>query len=177
MSREQASPVLCPPDSLWVLTDLIMDYMHHRFHAEMEMLPTTHPMTILPYVNIPADMVCEMHRMADMLARAHKNPIILSDFNLGTQANHASAFLCNVASNGENSFDPVLERYTHLSEPAILIIESGEVITWYLLAAVSQYNQACFILEDFTKSLICCAQEQVWETLERIQISLSQSIG
>ncbi|KIK81597.1 hypothetical protein PAXRUDRAFT_155713 [Paxillus rubicundulus Ve08.2h10] len=114
MSMEQASSVLCPPNSLWVLTDLIMDYMCHRFHAEMEMLPTTHPMTILPDINIPAEMVFEVDRMANILVRAHKNP-----------------------------------------EPAILIIESGEVITWYLLAA----------------SLI------MWESLEKIKMSLPHSIG
>ncbi|KIK92502.1 hypothetical protein PAXRUDRAFT_147172 [Paxillus rubicundulus Ve08.2h10] len=74
MSREQASSVLCPPDSSWVLTDLIMDYMHHKFHAEMEMLPTAHPTTILLDVNIPAEMVCEVDIMANMLVRACKNP-------------------------------------------------------------------------------------------------------
>ncbi|KIK80423.1 hypothetical protein PAXRUDRAFT_158728 [Paxillus rubicundulus Ve08.2h10] len=125
MSREQASSVLCPPDSPGVLTDLIIDYMHHRFHAEMETLQTTHPTTILPDVNLPADMVFEADRMADVLVRAHKNP----------------------------------ERYTHLLEPAILIIESGEVIAWYLLAAVSQYNQV------------------LWESSEKIKISQPQSIG
>ncbi|KIK85684.1 hypothetical protein PAXRUDRAFT_152646 [Paxillus rubicundulus Ve08.2h10] len=177
MSREQSSSVLCPPNSLWVLTDLIMCYVHHIFHAEMEMLPTTHPTTILPDVNMPTDMVCEADRMADMLVRACKNPVILSDFNLGTEAHCTSAFLCNVALNGENSFDLALERYTHLSEPASLIVESGEVITWYLLAAVSQNNQVCCILKDFTKSLISCDQEQVWESLWNIKMSLPQSIG
>ncbi|KIK77848.1 hypothetical protein PAXRUDRAFT_165588 [Paxillus rubicundulus Ve08.2h10] len=122
-----------------------------RFHAEMEMLPTTHPTTILPYINIPAEMVCEADRMADVLVRAHRNPVILSDFSLGTEACCASAFLCNVASNGENSFDPAPERDTHLSDSTILIVESGEVITWYLLEAVSQYNQVCFTPEDSTK--------------------------
>ncbi|KIK90880.1 hypothetical protein PAXRUDRAFT_14095 [Paxillus rubicundulus Ve08.2h10] len=54
MSMEKASPVPCPPDSLWVLTDLIMDYMRHRFHAEL--FPMTDPTNILPDVNIPAEM-------------------------------------------------------------------------------------------------------------------------
>ncbi|KIK74522.1 hypothetical protein PAXRUDRAFT_175493 [Paxillus rubicundulus Ve08.2h10] len=125
MSRKQASSVLCPPESLWVLTDLIMDYMHCRFHAEMETLPITHSMTILPDINIPTDMVCEVDRMADMLVRACNNP----------------------------------ERCTHLSESVILIVESGKVITWYLPAAVSPHNQV------------------LWESLEKIKMSLPQSIG
>jgi hypothetical protein len=79
--------------------------------------------------------------------------VILPDFNIGTESHRASAFLCNVASNGENSCDPALGGDTHLSEPAVLIAESGEVIAWYLPAAVSQYNQVCFILEEFTGKL------------------------
>jgi predicted TIM-barrel fold metal-dependent hydrolase len=72
MSREQASSVPCPPDSPWVLTDLIMDHMRRRFHAGIS--PTTHLTSILPDVNIPTDMVCEADRMADILVRARKNP-------------------------------------------------------------------------------------------------------
>ncbi|KIK73249.1 hypothetical protein PAXRUDRAFT_178917, partial [Paxillus rubicundulus Ve08.2h10] len=85
---------------------------------------------------------------------------MLSDFDLGTEVHRTSAFLHNVALDGENSCDPALAGYTHLSEPTILIAESGEVITWYLPAAVSQYNQ-----------------EQVWESLKHLEISLPQSIG
>ncbi|KIK72504.1 hypothetical protein PAXRUDRAFT_99947, partial [Paxillus rubicundulus Ve08.2h10] len=139
MSKEQASSVPCPPDSPWVLTDLIMEYMCCRFHAEL--FPTTDPTSILPDVNIPVEMVCEADRMSEILARACRNPVILSDFDLGTEAHRASAFLHNVASDGENSYNPALVSYTCLSEPAILITESGEVIAWYLPAAVSQYNQ------------------------------------
>ncbi|KIK72428.1 hypothetical protein PAXRUDRAFT_21996 [Paxillus rubicundulus Ve08.2h10] len=86
--------------------------------------------------------------MSEILARARRNPVTLSDFDLDTEAHCASAFLRNVALDGENSCDPALAGYTRLSEPAILIAESGEVIAWYLPAAVSQYNQVCFILED-----------------------------
>ncbi|KIJ10067.1 hypothetical protein PAXINDRAFT_157724 [Paxillus involutus ATCC 200175] len=111
MSREQASSVPCPPDSPWVLTDIIMEYMRRRFHAEL--FPTTDPTSILLDVNIPAKMVCEADRMSEILARARRNP-----------------------------------------EPAILIAESGEVITWYLPAA-----------------------ERLWESLKHIKISLPQSVG
>ncbi|KIJ16607.1 hypothetical protein PAXINDRAFT_10322 [Paxillus involutus ATCC 200175] len=149
MSREQASSVPCPPDSPWVLTDIIMEYMHRRFHAEL--FPTTDPTSILPDINIPAEMVCELDRMSEILAQACRNPVILSDFDLGTETQRTSAFLCNVASDGENSCDPALARYTRLSEPAILIAESGEVITWYLPAAVSRYNQVHILLEDVTE--------------------------
>ncbi|KIK76267.1 hypothetical protein PAXRUDRAFT_170419 [Paxillus rubicundulus Ve08.2h10] len=110
MSREQASSVPCQPDSLWVLTDLIMEYMRHRFHTEL--FPMTDPTSILPDVNIPTEMVCEVDQMSEILARARRNP-----------------------------------------EPAILIVESGEVITWYLPAAV------------------------MWESLKHIKISLPQSVG
>ncbi|KIK75494.1 hypothetical protein PAXRUDRAFT_172686 [Paxillus rubicundulus Ve08.2h10] len=55
MSMEQATSMPCPPDSAWALTDLIMEYMHHRFHAEI--FPTTDPTGILPDVNIPTEMV------------------------------------------------------------------------------------------------------------------------
>ncbi|KIK79967.1 hypothetical protein PAXRUDRAFT_159882 [Paxillus rubicundulus Ve08.2h10] len=108
MSMEQATSMPCPPDSLWVLTDLIMEYMCCRFHAEL--FPMNDPTSILPDINIPAKMVCEADRMSEILAQAHRNP-----------------------------------------EPAILIMESGEVIAWYLPAAVSQYNQVGFILEDITE--------------------------
>ncbi|KIK71898.1 hypothetical protein PAXRUDRAFT_22669 [Paxillus rubicundulus Ve08.2h10] len=138
MSREQASSVPCPPDSPWVLTDLIMEYMHRRFHAEL--FPTTDPASILPDVNIPVEM--------ESRSPPTTSQVILSDFDLGTEAHRTSAFLRNVASDGENSYNPALASYTRLSEPAILIAESGEVITWYLPATVSQYNQAHFILED-----------------------------
>ncbi|KIK74289.1 hypothetical protein PAXRUDRAFT_176199 [Paxillus rubicundulus Ve08.2h10] len=154
MSMEQATSMPCPPDSPWALTDLIMEYMHRRFHAEL--FPTTDPTGILPDINIPTKMVCEADQMSEILTRAHRNPhippttsqVILSDFDLGTEAHCTSAFLCNVALDGENSCDPSLAGYTYLSEPTILIMGSGEVIVWYLPAAVSQYNQVGFILED-----------------------------
>ncbi|KIK73314.1 hypothetical protein PAXRUDRAFT_20992 [Paxillus rubicundulus Ve08.2h10] len=130
MSMEQATSMPCQHDSPWALTDLIMEYMHHRFHAEL--FPMTDPTGILLDVNIPAEI---------------GNP----DFDLGTEAHHASAFLCNVASDGENFCDPTLAGYIPLSEPAILIVESGEVITLYLPAAVSQYSQVGFILEDIAE--------------------------
>ncbi|KIK77817.1 hypothetical protein PAXRUDRAFT_165658 [Paxillus rubicundulus Ve08.2h10] len=98
----------CPPDSPWALTDLIMEYMHHRFHAEL--FPTTDPTSILPDVNIPAEMVCEADQILPTTSQ--------------------------------------WDIHTCLSEPAILIAESGEAITWYLPAAVSQYNQVGFILKD-----------------------------
>ncbi|KIK72097.1 hypothetical protein PAXRUDRAFT_181309 [Paxillus rubicundulus Ve08.2h10] len=72
MSKEQASSVPCPPDSPWVLTDLIMEYMRRRFQAEL--FPTTDPASILPDVNIPVEMVCEADRMSEVLARACRNP-------------------------------------------------------------------------------------------------------
>ncbi|KIK79615.1 hypothetical protein PAXRUDRAFT_768936 [Paxillus rubicundulus Ve08.2h10] len=92
--------------------------MYHRFHAEL--FPMTHPMSILPDINISAKMVCEVDQMSDIL----------------------------------NSCNPTLVRYTRLSDSAILIAESGEVITWYLPAA-----------------------ERVWESLKNIKISLPQSTG
>ncbi|KIK80076.1 hypothetical protein PAXRUDRAFT_15980 [Paxillus rubicundulus Ve08.2h10] len=149
MSMEQATSIPCPPDSPWALTDLIMEYMCRRFHAEL--FPTTDPKGILPDINIPAEMVCETNQMYEILAQAHRNPVTLSDFDPGTEVHHPSAFLHNVALNRENSCDPALAGYTHLSEPAILIAESGEVIAWYLPAAVSQYNQVGFILEDIAE--------------------------
>ncbi|KIK74024.1 hypothetical protein PAXRUDRAFT_20288 [Paxillus rubicundulus Ve08.2h10] len=82
MSMERATSMPCPPDSPWALTDLIMEYMRCRFHAEL--FAMTDPKGILPDINIPAEMIAE----------------------------------------------------------------SGEVIAWYLPAAVSQYNQVGFILED-----------------------------
>ncbi|KIK72542.1 hypothetical protein PAXRUDRAFT_21867 [Paxillus rubicundulus Ve08.2h10] len=149
MSMEQATSMPCPPDSPWALTDLIMEYKCHRFHAEL--FPMTDPTSILPDVNIPTEMVCEADQMSEILTQACRNPVILSDFDRGTEAHCTSAFLCNVASDGENSCNPALAGYTCLSEPAILIAETGEVIAWYLPAAVSQHNQVGFILEDVSE--------------------------
>ncbi|KIK74279.1 hypothetical protein PAXRUDRAFT_176224 [Paxillus rubicundulus Ve08.2h10] len=58
MSMEWVTSMPCPPDSPWALTDLIMEYMRRRFHAEL--FPTTDPKGILPDINIPAEMVCEV---------------------------------------------------------------------------------------------------------------------
>ncbi|KIK73248.1 hypothetical protein PAXRUDRAFT_21070 [Paxillus rubicundulus Ve08.2h10] len=41
MSMEWATSMPCPPDSPWALTDLIMEYMCCRFHAEL--FPMTDP--------------------------------------------------------------------------------------------------------------------------------------
>ncbi|KIK73639.1 hypothetical protein PAXRUDRAFT_20649 [Paxillus rubicundulus Ve08.2h10] len=54
MSMERATSMPCPPDSPWALTDLIMEYMHRRFHAEL--FPMTDPKGILPDINIPTEM-------------------------------------------------------------------------------------------------------------------------
>ncbi|KIK81696.1 hypothetical protein PAXRUDRAFT_155440 [Paxillus rubicundulus Ve08.2h10] len=115
MSREQVSSVPYPPDSLWVFTDLIMEYMCHRFHAEL--FPTTDLTSILPDINKPTKIVCEMDQMSEIMSLQES-------------------------------------RYTCLSKPAILIMESGEMITWYLPAA-----------------------ERVWEFLKHIKISLPQNVG
>ncbi|KIK74319.1 hypothetical protein PAXRUDRAFT_176067 [Paxillus rubicundulus Ve08.2h10] len=148
MSMEQATSMPCPPDSPWALTDLIMEYMCRRFHAEL--FPTTDLKGILLDVNIPTEMVCMCHFMVDPMKEPanHLPSYVIRNLDLGTEAHRASSFLRNVASDRENSCDPALVGYTHLSEPAILIAESGEVITWYLPAAVSQYNQVHFILQD-----------------------------
>ncbi|KIK79580.1 hypothetical protein PAXRUDRAFT_160958 [Paxillus rubicundulus Ve08.2h10] len=143
MSREQAPSVPCPPDSLWILTDLIMDYMCCRFHAGI--CPPTHSTG-----HIPAEMVCEEDRMAVSLNPLTISQVMLYDFQLGTELDQDSAFIHNVASTTEHSCNLKWERCTHLSEPAILISESGEVIALYLHSAVSQYSQVCFHLEEFT---------------------------
>ncbi|KIK80114.1 hypothetical protein PAXRUDRAFT_159545 [Paxillus rubicundulus Ve08.2h10] len=71
MSMERATSMPCPPDSPWALTDLIMEYMHRRFRAEL--FPTTDPKGILPDINIPAEMVCEADQMSEILAQACRN--------------------------------------------------------------------------------------------------------
>lgn len=97
---------------------------------------------------------------------------MLSDFQLGNESARASAFLHNLASN-----DPELVGYTHRSEPAILIAESGEVIAWYLPTAVSPYNQVRLNLEYFAEKIISCIQERAWASFQKIEIALADSIG